>query len=192
LLTSVYNSRTLPGSSHNWHEGVMGLAYMYAHAVIPPAQACILHLNTDCGEPPYYSQESCLACAQRFADDLTAAGCTLGMVKTACNNTAGAGEIPVPSNVPGLTLFIVPDATGNNVHINITGPRGLWFGFGFNQYAPLMANATAFVYAIDDNTKNPNPVLQQRVLGNHAEGVVVHGDIPAAITTIGNSVQVLL
>ena len=192
-LTSVYSARTLPGSTHNWHEGVMALAYLYAVAEIPPADKCLQHLAIDCGEPPYYSEHDCLRCATRNEADLRGAGYTTALVQATCAQTAGAGQLPVPPTVPNMAVYVFPTAKAGVYTVNLTGPRGVWFALGFNPAAALMANATAFVYSIDPDNQNngTGAVFEERELGNHFQGRIVNPAVPAAIREEGSSVQIV-
>lgn len=193
-LTSYYGPRTLPGGNP-WHEGVMALAYVAAHSSITSEQRCLTRFHDDCGIPPYPSEQLCLACAKAMQSDLRASGCTVDLIKHECSKSTNGGNIPAPDEVPNMSLHVIPHMDGS-LTFNITGPRNTWFAVGYNSAVPLMKNASAFVYGLPADSPaggNGMPVVQLRLLGDHAPGTVLNANYPADVTTLdAETIQLLI
>jgi len=182
-IHSLYTGRTVAGG-HAWHSGVMGIIYLAGVADPLPKDVCLDRLHVLCGTPPYKTEASCDQCTLKHLADLISFKCTMSLVTNECSKTDAGGNIPPPDQVHGMTLKFTPEKGG--YVIKMTGPADSWFGIGFP--APgnnTMEDALSYVYCNDDSGK---PVLQDRILGNHAAGQLISRNVPCNVTTIDNTV----
>lgn len=104
------------------------------------------------------------------------------------NSNAGCGETTVTSiagtepSLVNLTISLGGDAALAN--ITMVGPSNVWFGVGFD--TQFMTNAP---YAI--TVDGHSGAVTERVLGNHAAGIVLNASITVISNTVVNGVRTI-
>lgn len=185
-LTAIYSGLTIPGG-HNYHEGVMSLAFIYASADIPLSQQCITRIYDVCGVPPYV-QNYCYVCVQYYNATYFSGLCSTAVIESQCSQSSSGWSWPVPAATPNITLSLL-FGDGPLMFVNITGPSEYWFAMAVTINSTVMNGAMAYISTVDDNHFH---VLEQRSLGNHELGPIIAPIFPADISTLpSGKIQIL-